>query len=284
MCGRYASSRKPEDLVEEFEVVRADVPAPLEADFNVAPTKEVYAVFDRVPREAPAETAAERRLAVVRWGLVPSWAKDTGIGSRLINARVETLADKPAFRRAFAKRRCLLPADGYFEWYPTEQVNARGKPVKQPFFIRPADHGVLAMAGLYEIWRNEAVPRDHDDAFVWSACVITTSAEDSLGQIHDRMPMLVEPQGYDAWLDASVTEPGDFSDVLIPAAPGRLQAYPVSTMVNKVTNNGAELIEPLRLEGDRVPTALPGNLSAAQHVPSAARHVKETPAEQPGLF
>jgi putative SOS response-associated peptidase YedK len=252
MCGRYASSRKPEDLVEEFEVDRVDVPKPLEPDYNVAPTEAVYAVFDRISKSEP-EAPPERRLATLTWGLVPSWAKDRSIGSRLINARVETLAEKPAFRRAFAKRRCLLPADGYYEWYSTSQQGPRGKPVKQPFFITPSDGGVLAMAGLYEIWRDPAVPAEEPGAFVWSATVITTSAEDDLGRIHDRMPMLVERAGYDAWLDATVTSPDQLADVLVPAAPGRLRAYPVSTAVNSVRNNGPELVEPLALEPETDP-------------------------------
>ncbi len=249
MCGRYAASRKVEDLVEEFEVDRVTASAPLEADYNVAPTKEVYAVLDRKARDSPPDAPAERRLATVKWGLVPSWAKDPGIGSRMINARVETLATKPAFRRAFAKRRCLLPADGYFEWYPTEQLGRSGKPLKQPFFIHPLDGGVLAMAGLYGIWRNNDVPEDQDGAFLWTATVITTSAEDDLGRIHDRMPMQVEPGQYSAWLDASATDPSDVSDLLVPAAPGRLEAYPVSTAVNKVGNNGAGLLDRLAPEG-----------------------------------
>src|SRR4051794_11025665 len=148
MCGRYASSRKPEDLIEEFEVVDNRVPTALPADYNVAPTKEVYAVVERPPSKAedgppPAGTGA-RQLRALTWGLVPSWAKDAKIGSRMINARMETVAEKPAFRRAFASRRCLLPADGYYEWYPTQQVGKSGKPLKQPFFIRPKDHGILA--------------------------------------------------------------------------------------------------------------------------------------------
>jgi putative SOS response-associated peptidase YedK len=264
MCGRYASSRKPEDLVEEFGVDRVDVAEPLEADFNVAPTKEVYAVFDRVPRDSAEPTRPQRRLAAVTWGLVPSWAKDRTIGSRLINARVETLADKPAFKRAFRVRRCLLPADGYFEWYPTSQLGRSGKPLKQPFFIRPADGGILAMAGLYEIWRNpEIADPDAPGAFLWTATVITTSAEDSLGHIHDRMPMLVEPARYDDWLDATATDPGQLRSLLVPAAPGRLEAFPVSTEVNHVANNGRELITPIELadgdpqgaDGDRPPPA-----------------------------
>lgn len=251
MCGRYASSRKPEDLVEEFGVDRVDIGEPLEPDFNVAPTKDVYAVFDRVPRDGGPGVSAQRRLATVTWGLVPSWAKDRSIGSRMINARVETLPDKPAFKRAFSVRRCLLPADGYFEWYPTAQVGRSSKPVKQPFFIHPADGGILAMAGLYEIWRNPAVAdKDGDGAFLWSASVITTTAEDSLGQIHDRMPMLVEPDHYAAWLDPTTSAPDDLSELLVPAAPGRLQAYPVSREVNNVRNNGPELLEPMAAEDE----------------------------------
>jgi putative SOS response-associated peptidase YedK len=250
MCGRYASSRKPEDLVEEFDVDRVEVAEALRPDYNVAPTDSVYAVLDRIPKTAP-DAPPERRLATVTWGLVPSWAKDRSIGSRLINARVESLADKPAFRRAFAKRRCLLPADGYYEWYATQQVGPRGKPVKQPFFITPKDGGVLAMAGLYEIWRDPAVADEEEPgAFLWSVTVITTSAEDSLGHIHDRMPMLVERSRYDAWLDATKTSTDDLKDVLVPAAPGRLQAYPVSKAVNNVRNNGPELVEPLAAEAD----------------------------------
>jgi putative SOS response-associated peptidase YedK len=249
VCGRYASSRKPEDLVEEFEVDRVTVSTALEPDYNVAPTKPVYAVLDRVPRDLPG-APAERRLASVSWGLVPSWAKDPSIGSRLINARVETLGDKPAFRRAFAKRRCLLPADGYYEWYVTEQLGSNGKPRKQPFYLAPQDGGILAMAGLYEIWRNPAVGEDDPDGFLWSAAVVTTTAEDELGHIHDRMPMLVERAGYDAWLDTSTTSPQDLRDVLVPASPGRLRAFPVSTAVNNVRNNGPELVEPLAVEGE----------------------------------
>jgi putative SOS response-associated peptidase YedK len=249
MCGRYASSRKPEDLVEEFGVGRVDVPEPLEPDYNVAPTKAVYAVFDRLPRGAGAEAAPQRRLASVSWGLVPSWAKNRSIGSRMINARVETLADKPAFKRAFSMRRCLLPADGYYEWYPTSQLTRAGKPIKQPFYIHPADGGILAMAGLYEIWRNPAVEdKDADGAFLWTTAVITTTAEDSLGRIHDRMPMLVVPERYDDWLDATTTDVEDLRSLLVPAAPGRLEAYPVSTEVNNVANNGPLLVEPLALD------------------------------------
>ena len=147
MCGRYASSRDSDDLIEEFEVVESRIAAPLAPDYNVAPTKEVYAVVERPPSRE-SEEPPQRQLRVFAWGLVPSWAKDPSIGNRMINARMETVAEKPAFRKAFATRRALLPADGYFEWYPKSQTNAKGKPVKQPLFIRTKDGGVLAMAGL----------------------------------------------------------------------------------------------------------------------------------------
>jgi putative SOS response-associated peptidase YedK len=253
MCGRYASSRRPEDLIEEFEVVENRVPEPLAPDYNVAPTKEVYAVVERPPsKEAGREKGhsagepPQRQLRVVRWGLVPSWAKDPKIGSRMINARMETVAEKPAYRRALASRRCLLPADGYFEWYPTDEKTKAGRPRKQPFFIHPKDDGSLAMAGLYEIWRDPTKDDDADDRFLWTCTVITTDAPDDLGRIHDRMPLMVERDRWQAWLDPR-TDKESVLDLLTPAAPGRLEAYPVSTMVNAVKNNGPELIEPLEL-------------------------------------
>ncbi|MCW2845745.1 MAG: hypothetical protein JWN22_3661 [Nocardioides sp.] len=246
MCGRYASSRRPEDLIEEFEVVDNRVPSPLEADYNVAPTKEVYAVVERPPSR-DSEEPARRQLRVLRWGLVPSWAKDPSIGNRMINARMETVAEKPAYKRAFAKRRCLLPADGYFEWYPTSQLTKSGKPRKQPFFIRPLDHGTLAMAGLYEIWRDPTRDDDDPDRFRWTCTVLTTQAEDSLGHIHDRMPMMVEPERWAQWLDPDAAR-GSLLDLLVPAAPGRLEAYPVSTLVSNVRNNGPELLAPIPLD------------------------------------
>lgn len=238
MCGRYASSRTSDDLAEEFEVVETRIAAPLEPDYNVAPTKQVHAVVERAD-------PAERQLRALTWGLVPSWAKDPSIGNRMINARMETVAEKPAYRKAFASRRALLPADGYFEWYPTSRTDARGKPVKQPFFIRPRDGGVLAMAGLYEIWRDPTRSDDDPQRFRWTCTVLTTQAEDALGHIHDRMPLMVERERWQAWLDP--TTPGDTS-LLVPAAPGRLEAYPVSTAVGNVRNNGPQLVEPLPVE------------------------------------
>jgi putative SOS response-associated peptidase YedK len=241
VCGRYAASRSPDDLVEEFEVV--SVPEQVvEPSWNVAPTNTVYAVVERPPRGEP-EAPPVRQLRTVRWGLVPVWAKDPSIGSRLINARVESVAEKPAFRKAFAKRRCLLPADGYFEWYGEE----RGK--KQPFFIRPPDGGVLAMAGLYEFWRDDSKDEDDPEAWLTTCTVITTSAPDDLGRIHDRMPMIVERDRYGDWLDPAVEDLSALRSLLVPAAPGRLTAYPVSKDVNNVRNNGAHLVAPVPVDG-----------------------------------
>lgn len=249
MCGRYANARRRQDLLDAFDVERDTTPEELPPDYNVAPTKPVYTVLER-----SRDDTITRELHVARWGLVPSWAKDPGIGSRLINARVETVAEKPAFRRAFVKRRCLLPADGYYEWYASEdgQRTKAGKPKKQPFYIHPEDDGMLAFAGLYELWRDPT--REDDHAWLWSCTIITTDAPDDLGRIHDRMPMVVRPDRWDAWLDARRTDTDELRALLAPAmstagSSGKLLAYPVSTEVNNVRNNGPELREPLPAEG-----------------------------------
>jgi putative SOS response-associated peptidase YedK len=245
MCGRYASARKAEDIAQSFGIRPERVDGSLEADYNVAPTKPVYAVVERVPRDEDT-TEPARQLRVARWGLVPSWAKDASIGSRLINARLETVEDKPAFRRAFAVRRCLIPADGYYEWYAA--TAADGGSVKQPFFIRPRDGSLLAMAGLYEFWRDPAREPEDADAWVFSVTIMTTTAEDALGHVHDRMPLMVDPAGWSAWLDPHRDDPAVVRDLLIPARPGLLEAYPVSRAVNDVRNEGAHLIEPIPAE------------------------------------
>jgi putative SOS response-associated peptidase YedK len=247
MCGRYASARKRIELLEEFSVQNDRVAEDLKADYNVAPTKPVYAVLTRQPddrdgiaEEAAANGPAQRQLRVVRWGLVPFWAKDVKIGSRMINARAETVAEKPAFRRAFAGRRCLLPADGYYEW----QQQQPGGP-KQPIYISRADGHSLALAGLYELWRDPSVPPDDPEAWLWTSTVITTSAPDELGHIHDRMPMVIDPSSWGDWLDPANHDVSDLRSLLVPAATSGLQTYPVSTDVNSVRNNGPSLIEPI---------------------------------------
>ena len=253
---------------------RDEVAEPLQPDYNVAPTKPVYTVLDRAERparpegepdgdqsddgrgddgrgEAAATGAAgvraggvARELRVMRWGLVPFWAKDIKIGSRMINARAETIAEKPAFRRAFAKRRCLLPADGYYEW-----MQQPGEP-KQPIYISRTDGQSLAFAGLYELWRDPAVPRDDEQAWLWTTTIITTSAPDELGMIHDRMPMIIDPAGWTDWLDPANSDVADLRALLTPAMISDLTTWPVSTEVNSVRHNGPQLIEPA--DGDHV--------------------------------
>jgi putative SOS response-associated peptidase YedK len=240
MCGRYAASRNPDDLVEEFEIRRihpAVEAAPLPPSYNIAPTDPVYVVLDRPPRDEPAQPP-ERQLRIARWGLVPSWAQSATVGSRMINARMETVAEKPAFRRAMAARRCLVPADGYFEWMRVDGG-------KQPYFIHPRDSAPLAMAGLYEFWRDRARAEDDPDAWLLSCAILTTRAEDTLGRLHDRMPLIVERGRYDGWLDPEAGDPHGLRALLVPAAPGRLDAYPVSRDVGNVRNNASYLVQPL---------------------------------------
>src|ERR1700748_275929 len=232
MCGRFVSARKRLELLEEFAATRDAVGADRQPDYNVAPTKRIYTVL---------EHQADRELRLVRWGLVPSWAKDTAGGARMINARSETVAAKPAFRAAFAKRRCLIPADGYYEWITEEKA-------KKPFYIYGTDGGILAFAGIYELWRNSLVPEDHEDAWYWSASIITTQATDEIGRIHDRPPMVIAQETWPDWLDPANNDKELMLAVMRPATssgPGGLASHPVSTAVNSVRNNGPSLIEPL---------------------------------------
>jgi putative SOS response-associated peptidase YedK len=232
MCGRFVSARKRLELLEEFAVTRDAVSVDRDPDYNVAPTKRIYTVLSHKD---------ERELRLVRWGLVPSWAKDTKGGARMINARSETVAVKPSFRAAFAKRRCLIPADGYYEWMTEDRV-------KQPYYIYRTDGGILAFAGIYELWRNSQVPEDHEDAWYWSGSIITTQATDEIGRIHDRTPMVIAPENWTDWLDPANNEKGQLLSVMRPATTsgaGGLASYPVSTAVNSVRNNGPSLTEPL---------------------------------------
>jgi putative SOS response-associated peptidase YedK len=261
VCGRYAVSARPERLADQFDAIDIFDGLP-EPDYNVAPTVSVPAVFERrISSDAGDAKAGEvrRRLAPLTWGLVPSWAKDRSIGARLINARVESVAEKPAFRKAFASRRCLLPADGFYEWYTPDGHDSdtpgsgsgsggsggkAGRTKKQPFFLHRRDGGLLVMAGLYEIWRDPTRDREDDGAWLRTCTVITTAATDAAGHIHDRMPMVVRPDAVDAWLDPTLTDPERVLGLLASDA-AELEAYAVSTEVNNVKNNGPDLLLPL---------------------------------------
>ncbi len=231
MCGRFAASAGAEELMDFFEIDEKVDGLP-EAAYNIAPTDPIAVVIERERDEGP-----RRLLTPMRWGLVPSWAPDDRGAARLINARLETVADKPSFRKAFASRRCLIPADGYYEWRPVELPN--GKTRKQPYFIHPAGGGRLAMAGVYEFWKAP------DGSWLVTAAIITTAATDRLGYVHDRMPVVVEPGHWDAWLDPRVTRD---ADALVSVPVADLDFYPVSDAVNRVANDGPQLCAPVQPE------------------------------------
>ncbi len=258
MCGRYAASRSPGDLVEELEIdldatgqpsrsvlSRPQDPPAGAPDWNMAPTKQAPVVLTRAPRAT--EQGAVRQLRLVTWGLVPSWAKDPKVGQRMVNARAESLLVSSAFARAAASRRCLVPAEGWYEWQvsPTA-VDAKGKPRKQPFHMSRIDADVVAFAGLYEFWRDRSVP-DADDPHAWltSFTIITTNAEPGLDRVHDRQPLVLERADWATWLNPDVRDPATVGGLLAFEEPGRFDAYPISTAVNATRNNGAQLLLPL---------------------------------------
>ncbi|MFF1547661.1 SOS response-associated peptidase [Streptomyces sp. NPDC058291] len=247
MCGRYVATRRPEDLAPLFHVAHWPAAEALAPNWNVAPTDDVWAVLERTPRDGDGATPLVRELRPLRWGLVPSWAKETKIGARMINARVETVHEKPAFRRAFVKRRCLLPADGFYEWQPGRDP-ATGKTRKQPYFIHPEDEKVMALAGLYEYWRDPSVTHDHDpDAWLMTCTIITTEATDAAGRVHPRMPLALTEDHYEAWLDPAHQDPDELRALLSQPAGGHLDARPVSPAVNNVRNNGPQLLDAVSL-------------------------------------
>ena len=254
MCGRYVLRTDPATLADQLGVTEAPLLERLAEpgagpNYNVAPTDPVLAAIERTPRGAGPDAAAERILREVRWGLVPSWAKDKSVGSRMFNARIESVTEKPAFKRAFMKRRCILPADGYYEWYKPEAPKA----TKQPFFIHDGSGSALAFAGLYELWRDPAVEDKEDPAaWLWSATILTTASVGGLHRIHDRMPVVVPAGRYDQWLDPDFGSRAGESDELLRLLDAdrdlNLDTYPVSTAVNSVRNNGPELVAPVEAE------------------------------------
>lgn len=223
MCGRFVQSSEPETYATAFRVDRT-ITEKLPASYNVAPTDEVYAV---------AEHDGERLLGTFRWGLIPFWAKDRKIAARNINARAETVAIKPAFRDSFASRRCLIPADGFYEW----QKRPKGK---LPHFIHGTDGGPLALAGLWASWRD----RETDER-VRTCTIITTEPNAAIEELHDRMPVVLPAAAWEVWLAEGEADLDQLRALLLPAAETSLAFHPVSTLVNKVANNLPECIEPL---------------------------------------
>ncbi len=235
MCGRYVSVRSDADVLTEFDAVYAAREATPDPDWNVAPTKPIRTVVNRPLRDEDGtpQDHPTRQLRVMSWGLVPSWAKDRSIGSRMINARVESVATKPAFRKAYAARRCLVPADGWYEW---KVVDTPDGPRKQPMYMTPEDGHALAFAGLYEFWGPPGET-------LTSCTIITVPAAGALAEIHDRMPLVLPRDSWARWLDPEVRDPSDLMHTWDEARGEHLELRPVATTVNKVDNNGPQLIE-----------------------------------------
>ena len=256
MCGRYAATKDPATLVAEFDAVDNTEGKRSGADYNVAPTKDVVSVVQRHPRDADGtvleQQPAQRGLRVMRWGLVPFWAKDPAIGNRMINTRAESAKDKPAFRKALSRRRCLLPADGWFEWRPKPTADGPGngkKAGKDPFFMTTPDDSSLAFAGLWESWRD---PNGAEDAAPLITCsVLTIEALGQLAEIHHRMPLMMPATRWADWLDPDNTDPSAMLDEPPWELIESLELRPVSTLVNNVRNNGPELVERVEAEPEQ---------------------------------
>jgi putative SOS response-associated peptidase YedK len=232
MCGRFASTTPPDQLAKYFgaelveQLIEADE---VRANYNVAPTQGVYTVF---------EDGGTRRLDTFHWGLVPFWAKDPKVGNRMINARAETIAEKNSYKRPFAKRRCIIPADGFYEWKKLE-----GQKKKQPMYMSRVDGEPFAFAGLWEVWKD----RNHTDADgepleLLSCTIITGDPNDKVAEVHDRMPVMLPPDAWDTWLDRDNHDTDALQGLLVPAPSQLIRVHPVSTDVNNVRNNGPELI------------------------------------------
>lgn len=236
MCGRYVIAYGPEMLVHGFSATRV---VPFPQRFNVAPQSQVPVVFETRDGERVAE--------LMRWGLVPHWAKDAGIGHKLNNARAETMADKPSFRQAVRRRRCIVPASGFYEW----QAAAAGTGgAKQPWYISPKDAPMFAFAGLFEAWRPHADAEGkgaaaQSEEWLLTCCIVTTAPNAIMAPIHDRMPLILARAHWDAWLNRELHDPAALAPLLQGVAAASMQAWPVSRAVNRGSAEGEALIAPL---------------------------------------
>jgi putative SOS response-associated peptidase YedK len=229
MCGRYTLSVPLSDLVDVFDVQPPTFEYPLR--YNIAPTQHAPVV---------ARSGGSRRLGLLRWGLVPPWAKDPAVGSRMINARSETVADKPAFRKAFERRRCLVPADGFFEW-KKEAAREGGRTRKTPYWIHRPSRVPFAFAGLWERWG-----KDEEDA-LYTFTILTTEASAPIRHIHSRMPAILSREAADRWIDEEASRE-ELLSLLIPYQGSELDAHPVSSVVNSPRNDTPVCIEPIRAD------------------------------------
>jgi putative SOS response-associated peptidase YedK len=224
MCGRFTNNAKPEQIKSEFKV-GAKNPNLYEPRFNIAPSQMIDVVF---------EPEGERILSQLKWGLVPSWAKDPDIGNRMINARAETLTEKPSFREAFKNRRCIIPVSGFYEW----QKQTKG--AKQPFYFFLIDKEIFGFAGLWESWVDKTTGEELE-----TCTIITTEANDVLKPVHERMPVILKPESYDEWLDAKVKDTSKLQKLLAPYSADEMSAHAVSRSVNIPDSDSPELILPM---------------------------------------
>lgn len=257
MCGRFTLRASPADLAQAFELFREE---PLVPRYNIAPTQEVAVIRGPKPvsaeaTDSPAETGSGRRLTMMRWGLIPSWAKDASGAAKLINARADTLAEKASFRTAFQRRRCLIPADGFYEWKALDRKS------RQPFLIAMKSGRPFAFAGIWEAWR----PKEGE--LVHSCSIITTEANPLLRDLHDRMPVILDPAEYGPWLDPECPAEA-LQQLLNPFPPDAMEFHPVSTFVNNARHEGAECLDPPE------PNVLPGTQAPA------TRSAKKAPAKK----
>ena len=220
MCGRYTLTADAESIQLAFNLDTVD--GWLEPRFNIAPSQQVAVITNRDPG----------RLSFMKWGLVPSWAKDPKIGNRMINARSETAAEKPSFRTAFKRRRCLIPADGYYEW-------AKQGKEKTPIYITHAERGLFAFAGLWESWKQS------DDSWLNTCTILTTRANEKIEPVHHRMTVILEPQDYELWLTPRELSPDEWLPLMAGPAPDQLQFHEVSTQVNRPANDNPTVILPV---------------------------------------
>jgi len=224
MCGRFTLVTDPEKLMSRFQL--QEIPFDLKPRYNIAPGQQIHAIL---------ADGGRRRIGQLRWGLVPSWAQDDKIGYKMINARAETLRQKPVFRRLFERKRCMIPADGFFEW---KQMDGR----KQPMRITMRDGEPFAFAGLFDTWTAPDGQKLH------TCTIITTRPNEVVADIHDRMPVILRPEDEDLWLDREKYDPDLLQSLLVPFDPGQMRAYPVSTIVGSPKNDFPECIEEVAWE------------------------------------
>ncbi len=221
MCGRFVLTTDADSLRQQFQV--ADV-APVVSRYNIAPTQEIAAICQTGD--------GYRHLKTVRWGLIPHWAKDITIGNKLINARSETVADKPSFRQPIRYHRCLIPASGFIEWLRQPDGS------RQPSYIQRKDGELLAMAGIWDAWKGS-------DQVIASGTILTTAANSLVATLHDRMPVLLSPSECDQWLDRDITDPQQLKGIYTPYPADPLQATPISSLINNPRHDSPDCLEPL---------------------------------------